>query len=516
MRIAFPLLLIGLTLLGSLSPLCTFAALWQVKEWRWDRLREHLTREGIGNQLFGHIRPAVLALYGLSALLFAQSLWLAVPATLTVFVLLTGLQFGMHKQPMPLWTQKSQSLAVGALVITGIAAIACTFGKAWIFLPFLPVFQPFALMLAWLVLRPLDYSLKSRILHEAKTIRERFPRLTVIGITGSVGKTTTKELLGHVLQPLDPLITPAHVNTELGVAQWMIRELPSYAAEHPDGGVLVVEMGAYSKGEIALMSTYVQQTIGIVTAVGTQHLALFGSQEALLQAKSELITALPANGRAFLNGDNALCLSIKDRSPCAVTIVGTTDTADVRATEVKQTQTGLSFRVNTMQYTVPLHGTHNVTNILLAIAVAKNMGMTQEVIAERLQSVTPPARTFFVREEQGVRILDDTYNGSASSFTAAFAWAASQAGSPKVLLTSGLIELGKAQRRTEKELGALATPIFDRVIFTQEKSIGAFGRGYGKTLETLGRSTAPVPAGSLLVCAGRMPPSSIQRLLPHD
>ncbi len=501
--------------MASLSPLLTFAKLWQVKEWRWDRLREHMQREGWGS-LFGNIRPVVLALYIVAAFFAGHAMDQLIFTAVLILTALTAAQIVLRKQKMPVWTQKAKLLCICALAITGLIAILCVILPASILLPFFPVFQPLALMAAWFIFRPIDVSLKSRILTEAKTVRERYPHLTVIGITGSVGKTTTKELLGHLLQPLDPLVTPAHVNTELGVAQWMTRELPAYAAVHPDGGVLVVEMGAYSKGEIALMSTYVRQTIGIVTAIGTQHLALFGSQEALLEAKSEIITALPATGHAFLNGDNELCASIKKKSPCPTTLVGTNDAVDVRTQDAKETKDGLTFSVDGTRYSVPLHGLHNISNVLLAIAVAKKLGMTPDVIAERLQTFTPPARTFSVREEKGVLLLDDTYNGSASSFAAAFAWAKAQAGSPKVLLTSGLIELGRAQKRTEKELGLQANDVFDRVIFTQEKAIGSFGRGYTKPIEVLGRSTAPVTTGSLLACVGRMPPSAISRLLPRD
>ena len=503
-------------LLASLSPLLTFAKLWQVKEWRWDRLREHLSREGWGTQLFGNVRPIVLTVY-VMAMFFAEKLHEQLIFTaVLVLAALAAVQMVLRKQKMPVWTQKAKLLCACALVITGLVAIACGLASTHLLLPFIPVFAPLAVMVAWVIFRPIDASLKSRILADAKRVRAAATNLTVIGITGSVGKTTTKEILGHILQPLEPLVTPAHVNTELGVAQWMVRELPRYAALHPEGGILVAEMGAYSKGEIALMSTYVQQTIGIVTSIGTQHLALFGSQQALLEAKSEIITSLPANGHAFLNGDNAVCASIKQKSPCPVTLVGTTATADVRTTDVKETKDGLAFSLHGTTFTVPLHGLHNITNVLLAIAVAQKLGMTAEDIANRLATFTPPARTFSVREDKGVLLLDDTYNGSASSFQAAFEWAKAQAGSPKVLLTSGLIELGRAQKRTEKELGALANEIFDRVIFTQEKAIGSFSRSYSKPIEVLGRSSSPVAAGSLLACVGRMPPSSVSRLLPRD
>jgi UDP-N-acetylmuramoyl-tripeptide--D-alanyl-D-alanine ligase len=455
---------------------------------------------------------------------------------LATLAALSGLQIARKQQRTPVWTQKANILvttsAIATLIITLIlviqfpslspsrlptVALQSEGGSPnWIlFLPLLPLFQPFILFLVWLIFLPLDHYLKNRVMTEAKNIRKRNPNLVVIGVTGSVGKTTTKELLGHVLSSFSPLITPAHVNTEMGVAQWMIRELPRYTATRAEKGILVVEMGAYKKGEISLMSSFVQQTIGVVTYVGTQHLALFGSEENLLQAKAEIVTNLPKNGHAFMNGDCQPCLRIKEMSPCPVTVVGTGSTVNLRALDTQETSKGVTFSIGTTTFQTPLHGTHNIANILLAVAVARHLGMTDLEIAAKLRSFEPPENTFSVRDEKNVKILDDTHNSSETSLRAAIEWARTQPERPKVLLLSGLIELGAAQERIEKEVGTLASQVFDTTVFVQKRAAGAFPSTFKKPVLSL-QEASRLEKGSLLVAVGKMPQQCIAKLLPRS
>ena len=134
-------------------------------------------------------------------------------------------------------------------------------------------------------------------------------------------------------------------------------------------------------------------------------------------------------------------------------------------------------------------------------------------IAQRLRSYQPPSHTFAVHTERSVTYLDDTHNSSAASFKAAIAWARTQPFEQKILLASGLIELGEEQDRTHSELGSQARGIFDRVIFLNKKSGGQFATGFG-SVEILSKDAAQIPPDSLLVCIGRMPLSTIQRLIP--
>lgn len=296
---------------------------------------------------------------------------------------------------------------------------------------------------------------------------------------------------------------------------------------------MIIEMGAYRKGEIAVLCSFTQPTIGVVTHIGTQHIALFGSQEKLFNAKSELVRSLPSDGRAFLNGDNDLTRKMAAMSPCPAVVVGTGGQCDLEAFDIEETGSGIRFRLvprslpsrlgraeadgeggtRDILFDVPLHGTHNVTNVLLAIAVGEHLGIRLERIRELLKTFAPLSQTFSVRTEAGVRILDDTHNSSTASMKAAIAWARTQPEEHKVLLTAGLIEMGDLQSPAEEELGALAGRVFERTIVLDGASARNFAEGGGR-VEVFSTTMGRVSAGSLLVCTGRMPPSVIKRMLP--
>ncbi|PIR48693.1 hypothetical protein COU80_03240 [Candidatus Peregrinibacteria bacterium CG10_big_fil_rev_8_21_14_0_10_55_24] len=500
-------LLALIVVIASLSPLCTLAALWQVKEWRTDRLREHLRSEGILRQLFGVTRPALLALTGIPYIVgvLPEHLWPLTP--LLLFIAANALQIVLKKQREPVWTQKAIALCMTSTLLIAVAALETSPRH----LPFLPLLVPAFLLIAWMLWQPADALLKRRVMRRARAVRSQRNDLRVIGITGSVGKSTTKELLAHILGKEKTLATPAHVNTEMGVSQWLSQMLPA----HQNIDTLIVEMGAYRPGEIALLCSIVQPQFGILTFIGTQHIGLFGSQEVLSQAKGELLAALPPEGHAFLNGDCSLCASLKDKAPCPVVLVGTGGPVDIEAFEIEETPQGIRFRVGTTRYSVPLHGTHNVTNVLLAIAVARALEMKDEEIAAKLSSFSPMLHTFSVREERETTILDDTHNASPASFQAALGWARGQPAAHKILLTSGMIELGEAQDRIHEELGEQAASIVERVIFLNRTTSQAFARGYGNPVEIFrAGETARIPEKSLLLCVGRMKETVIESLIP--
>lgn len=525
-----PILLIGLSVPGCLSPALTLARLWQLKEWRWDRLLEHLRTEGIVGPILGRVRPAVFVAWLLLLLLDHQSdtplhtLMEWTLGILALFGVLSIAQILLGKQPRPLWTMKALVLVSTTLLLTLAVAFILAEPQlvgadqpVFLTLAVLPFLQPVLLAIAWIIFFPVDRLLKERIMKKARAFRALYPDLIVIGITGSVGKTTTKELLHHILAGRRPLTTPEHVNSEMGVSQWMLRELPAFMKTRAGESmppVMIVEMGAYKRGEIELLSSIVKPSIGILTFIGSQHLALFGSMQNVQAAKREILTTLPKDGQAFLNADNELARALKTICPCPVTTVGTSG-ADLRAEDIEETPEGIRFTAGRTSFSLPLHGTHNVTNVLLAIAAAQHLGLDLTTIAKQLRTFSGPKRTFEVRREGDIAILDDTHNASAASFRAAIDWARMHPAKTKVLLTSGIIELGEEEDRTHRELGEHAAGIFQRVIFTHDGSSKAFGFGFGRSVEILGKDTPPVTGDALLVCVGRMSAGAVKRVLPH-
>ena len=461
--------------------------------------------------MVGILRPLILLPFAALLVLQITGTVLLVSITLGCLALLTLLQSLTHRQPQPVWTGKACMLVGTSLLGTTVVSLGLqTSLHSLPLLPLLapaqPLFLAAALALSW----PFDQWMKHRIMRHAAQVRAAVQDCTVIGITGSTGKTTTKELLVHLLREHGACGTEAHVNTELGVARWLLRTLK----KQPAPKILIVEMGAYRQGEIRTLCTIAQPDLGIVTFVGQQHIALFKSDEALYRAKGELIEALPEHGKAFLNADNERCARLRELAKCPVTTVGTGGHADIEAYDVEETPKGIRFRIKDTTYEVPLHGTHNVTNVMLAIAVAQHEGLRPTAIATKLRSFSPPAHTFDVREEKGVTLLDDTHNASPASFAAAIAWAMSQPAEHKVLLTNGLIELGAEEYHIHMELGIQAAPVFQRVIFLSPHRANAFQEGYSHHTELLGKRTQRVESRSLLVCVGRMSPQTIQRMLP--
>lgn len=549
------IILLALTLLACVSPVLTLARLWQIKEWRWDRLREHFEREGFLGQLYGVIRPVML-LVGVVA---AIPLFFSSPYTLhqvgdwgvaydmselaaTVLALLSLLfliQIARHRQPIPVWTTKASIIVCITLVLAEAAALWTLTSNETTLVPgvggsaffrsvlpaawnsygtprrlfgliLLPYLVPVFLSAAWAIFWPIDRFMKKRVMEKARQVRAKHTDVTVIGVTGSVGKTTTKELLACVLQDLKPMVTPAYVNSEIGVAQWLIQQSSSLTAHRSQ--LLIAEMGAYKRGEIATMCRYVQPTIGVVTAVSEQHVALFGSLQNVFEAKSELIRSLPPNGHAYLNGDNALARKMLEVSPAPVTIVGTGGNADVEAFEIEETPTGIRFRALNVVFDVPFFGTHNVTNILLALSVGVDLGVQPLRMREHLKSFAPPSKTFHVRTQDGVRILDDTHNSSAAGIKAAIAWAKTQPEKRKTLVMTGLIEMGEMQAPAERQLGLLASGVFDQIIVLDPMSAKHMREG-GATSAQTSVMTSSVHSGDLLVCVGRIPTIVLQRIL---
>lgn len=518
---------VGLLVVACASPLLTFSALFQQKEWRTDRLREHAVSEGMVATFFGRIRPVIAVaillfnyimlflLHGsggeVAAFFTGVSFSLINHVLLGFLAALTGVQWLLGKQRTPVWTQKA-CLLVG-LAFLLLIAISLLFGKHLLmYYPLLLVLQPLVVLLAWVLLLPLDMFLKRRILSEAARIRRKFRMLTVIALTGSVGKTTTKELLRSTLQSSFPVVTPAYVNSELGVAQWFLSEVKKGAVR--EGGVVVVEMGAYRTGEVALLCRIMLPTMGIVTSVGTQHIALFGSMEKILESEREMPSSLPPDGLLLLNADVPDCRNLASAARCKVQTVGTIGDVDIRATDITHTEDGLHLQVEKVALDVPLHGRQNVTNILLAYAAARQLNVRPEEIARQLSLFPGQRHTFHVRAEHGVLLLDDTHNLSPQSIVAGIEWANEQQRSTKILCITGLIEQGAQEDAEMERAGSLAKNVFSRVLFAGTRGRSAFQKGYGGPVESLSTEAAPIAAGSLVACLGRIPLGTVHRLLP--
>ncbi|MFI5781555.1 UDP-N-acetylmuramoyl-tripeptide--D-alanyl-D-alanine ligase [Nocardia sp. NPDC051570] len=269
--------------------------------------------------------------------------------------------------------------------------------------------------------------------------------LTVVGITGSSGKTSTKDLLASVLAPLGPVVAPpGSFNNEIGHPWTALRATA-------ETRFLVLELSARGHGHIKALTEIAPPSVGVVLNVGTAHLGEFGSREAIAQAKGELVEALPVDGVAVLNADDSNVAAMASRTAARVVTVGQAASADVRATDITLDEAArarftLSAKGSHAEVRLAVHGEHQVGNALAAAAVALECGADLETVARTLSSATvASAHRMDVRTRaDGVTVINDSYNANPDSMRAAL----------KALVT--MSRAGEHPRRSWAVLGEMA------------------------------------------------------------
>jgi UDP-N-acetylmuramoyl-tripeptide--D-alanyl-D-alanine ligase len=301
----------------------------------------------------------------------------------------------------------------------------------------------------------------------ARLVVDRLPDLTVVGVTGSSGKTSTKDLIAQVLAPLGATVAPpGSFNNELGHPWTVLRA--DRNTRH-----LVLELSARGPGHIAHLCEVAPPRIGVVLNVGSAHLGEFGSREGIAQTKGELVEALPEDGLAVLNADDPLVAAMAARTKARVVFVGETASnslgkAEIRATDIAlDEQARASFHLVTPQgeadVTLGVHGAHQVGNALSAVAVALELGATVEQIAQWLGNAQRVSeRRMDVRtREDGVTVVNDAYNANPESVRAALKSLAAMARAGKEPRRSWAVlgmmgELGDSHVSAHDEIGRLA------------------------------------------------------------
>jgi UDP-N-acetylmuramoyl-tripeptide--D-alanyl-D-alanine ligase len=298
----------------------------------------------------------------------------------------------------------------------------------------------------------------------ARVVVDRLPDLTIVGLTGSSGKTTTKDYLGQLLSRLGPTIAPAgSLNNELGFPYTVLKATP-------ETRFLVLEMGARGPGHIAYLTRIAPPRIGLVLNVGAAHLGEFGSVAGTARAKGELVEALPAGGTAVLNADDPLVAAMAARTAARVVRFGESPDADVRATDVTVDGRGrASYALAGRRVRLGVTGRHQVANTLAAAAVALELGLPLDDVAVALGEVSIASgrrMDVFDRPDDGVTVIDDSYNANPSSTAAALrALAAMGAGRRTVAVLGYMAELGEHERSGHEEVGRLAAELgVDRLI----------------------------------------------------
>ena len=286
--------------------------------------------------------------------------------------------------------------------------------------------------------------------------------LRVIGITGSVGKTTTKELTAEVLsQHYLTFKSAANFNNEIGLPLNVL----SITERHERA---VLEMGFYVPGEIALLADIALPVIGVITNIGTVHAERAGSQEAIYSGKAELVRALPKNGVAILNMDDPFVKRMADETQASVFWYGLDSGADLWADEIEgMGLDGVRFRLHyageTLHVRIPLIGRHSVHTALRAAAVGLVEGLSWGEILAGLRIGNPQLRLVAVPGKNGSLLLDDTYNASPESTVAALNLLEELDGR-KVAVLGDMLELGPYEEQGHRVVGNLAAKVADALI----------------------------------------------------
>jgi UDP-N-acetylmuramoyl-tripeptide--D-alanyl-D-alanine ligase len=316
----------------------------------------------------------------------------------------------------------------------------------------------------------------------ARAWRDRFDPL-VVGITGSLAKTSTKEQVAEVLATRRVVLrSEGNLNNEIGLPLTLLR----LRAEHESA---VLEMGFYTTGEIALLAWIARPSIGLVTAVRGVHLSRAGSLDAIEAGKRELVQALPAEGWAILNADDERVLRMREHTPARVLTYGFVSGADVGADDVRSTAAaGMRFtlRIAGARYpvTTPALGRHGVHNALAAAAVGFAAGLSPDDLVEGIARPAPAPHRSHLLHGGALTILDDSYNASPDAVMAALDLLATLPGR-HVAVLGEMLELGEASDDAHRQVGRHAASVADLLVVVGP---GAAGIADGARRAGLGTS----------------------------
>jgi UDP-N-acetylmuramoyl-tripeptide--D-alanyl-D-alanine ligase len=335
---------------------------------------------------------------------------------------------------------------------------------------------------------------------------------TVVAVTGSSGKTTTKDLLADVLSRLGPVVAPqGSYNNEIGLPVTALRC-------EPGTRVLVSEMGARGTGHIAYLCTITPPQVSIALNVGSAHLGEFGSREAIATAKGEIVEALAPSGLAVLNADDPLVSAMAARTRARVTTFGESAGADVRADDVVLDAAGrasytLRDATGASRVSLRLVGEHQVSNTLAVAAVARYLGMSLDEVAAALSEAAPSSRWRMEVTERpdGVTVVNDAYNANPESMRAGLKALVSIAGPRRSWAVLGeMRELGETALAEHDAIGRLAVRLdVDRLVAVGE---GARAIHLGAAHEgSWGRESVWVPdvAAAIALLAAEVEPGDV-------
>ena len=395
-----------------------------------------------------------------------------------VFILLACLFYKPKKAKKPLkYTPRVRRMLVTVAVLyaamTVLLAVFASGRITALVVGLVAAASPFVIILANIINKPIELSINRYYTNDAKKMLAACPNLTVIGVTGSYGKTSVKFYLNTLLKAkYNVLMTPESYNTPMGVVKTVRGSL---RATHE---IFICEMGAKYVGDIKELCDIVHPKHGIITSIGPQHLESFKSLQNVINTKFELADALSKDGMLFLNGDNEY---IAERAPDGAITYGLNSDSKYKAKLISVGDKGTTFEVTTPdgekeEFTTKLIGTHNCLNILGAIAVSHELGISLAELRPQVRRLESVPHRLELSKRVGMTLIDDSYNSNPSGTKAALETLSFFEGE-KILVTPGMVELGDKQEEYNCEFGRNAAAVCDYVALVGERQTKSIYKG---------------------------------------
>lgn len=444
------------------SNMLFWVSLWQLKEYRWDRFSVHIkdTKQGIRAVFSSNVILPFMGIIFYLMSIFSDTLAKYFsPVSFIIFFILFVLlvkRIVEKKLKRPLFTLKAIGvIIVSSLIIFVLVLLPLTDISLWLLV--LLFLIPFIVAVSVFLFAFPTEIYTDIYIQKAKEKRKKFKKLQVIAVSGSYGKSSTKEIIAHILsQKYSVIKTNLSNNTPLVIAKTILTKI----TENTD--FFVVELGAYKKGEVKQLAEMVGPTISVTTAVSDQHLALYGSMQDVIDSEMELLYELPKNSLVLLNGNSQgvilMAKRIKHKN-----IMWYQTTKNVKKENIAYAQKIIPTTKSVMweykekpyviAFTSPLLGVHTVENILPAITLALHFDFSPEELQEAVKTLRPMPKTMeSVHFIPNIKVIDDTFNASPESVFSSLEYL-QLFSKRKLYVLSPLIELGKMGKIRHKEIG---------------------------------------------------------------
>lgn len=401
-----------------------------------------------------------------------------------IFVLCKETKKEQVKKPLAV-TSRVKRLWVTTMILYSIPVILCCIfyrfylvGIYYFIIGSLIYFNYFVVYLANIINKPIEKSVYLYYKYQANKKLTSMNHMEVIGITGSYGKTSTKNVVGDILnEKYIAFKTPQNYNTAYGLINTINNYLDKYS------NYFIAEMGTLKPKDIKIEASIVKPKYGILTKIGTAHLEAFGNIENIAKEKFALIESLPSDGVAILNKDDEYQINYKLKNSCKVLWYGIDSKADVNADNIKYSKDGMTFDVyiqnKKYEFKTKLLGSANIYNILAGITLANELGLSIEQMQRGVSKIRPVEHRLELRKYGNINYIDDAYNSNPIGSKMALDVLNLMPGK-KIVITPGMIELADKQYEYNFQFGQYIAKVADLTILVGEKQTKPIADGLKK------------------------------------